>query len=69
MYHTDGVIHHEWFGDENHTDTAVRWMGSLVRKNTENFKKMKDYKVILLAHNLSNEIRFILGHVIRKSIL
>jgi hypothetical protein len=72
VYHKtiwDDVAHHEWFEGENHTDNALRWIGSLVRKRTKNFKEMKDYKVILLAHNLTYDIRFIMDHVICKSIL
>jgi hypothetical protein len=71
VYHkgTDNVVHHEWFEGENHTDNALRWIGSLVRKRTKNFKEMKDYKVILLAHNLTYDIRFLLDRVICKSIL
>jgi hypothetical protein len=71
VYHrgTDNVVHHEWFEGENHTDNALRWIGSLVRLRTKGFKEMKNYKVILLAHNLTYDIRFIMDHVICKSIL
>jgi len=59
----------QWFEGEDHVENAIRWMTSSVCKKTRRFKDLKHYKILMLAHNLSYDIRFLMDRITCKSVL
>jgi len=53
----------KWFEGEDHVEQALRWFTKSVGKKTDDFRALKDYKVLMLAHNLSYDIRFLMDRV------
>jgi len=54
---------HKWFEGKYHTDDAMRWILDDVFRKTDSFKKLESTTVMLLAHNLSYDVRFLMKHL------
>ena len=59
----------QWFEGEDHAAQMMKWIGNDVQKVTKRFKELKKYQVMLLAHNLSYDIRFMLDRIGVRGIL
>jgi len=57
----------QWFEGEDHVEKALRWMTNSVCKKTKGH--LKKYKVLMLAHNLSYDIRFLMDKIGCRGIL
>ena len=53
----------KWFEGEDHVEQALRWMTESVGKKTNGYRELKQYNVLMLAHNLSYDIRFLMDRV------
>tara|TARA_Y100001968_G_scaffold81089_1_gene72211 strand:- start:303 stop:3992 length:3690 start_codon:yes stop_codon:yes gene_type:complete len=52
-----------WFEGEDHVEQAMRWLERSVKKKTNGFRDIKQYQVLMLAHNLSYDIRFLMDKI------
>ena len=59
----------KWFEGEDHVEKALQWMTKSVCKKSKGFKELKHYKVLMLAHNLSYDIRFLMDKIGCKGVL
>lgn len=53
----------KWFEGDDHVEQALQWMTKSVGKKTNDYRDLKDYNVLMLAHNLSYDIRFLMDRI------
>jgi len=66
VYHSE--TEHKWFEGNRHVYDALDWICRSAKKHADGFLGT-EYKIILLAHNLTYDLRFLMDHVMLKSIL
>jgi len=53
----------KWFEGEDHVEQALRWFTKSVGKKTDDYRALKEYSILMLAHNLSYDIRFLMDRL------